>query len=165
VIHDYLEYQFSKERVERDREANATRQKKWRDQQKQGRKKRNGVSNASSNGSSNSPPSRPDPKGRGSVGESSTGRNARTREHDDDQDPLIQTIIGVLADETGRTVEPEWADRIRRQILAGRKPDNPAAYIAACIRASPRDYLPTRDDHPSSRSVRDALADARGETP
>jgi hypothetical protein len=160
LVHDYFEYQFSKRQVLAEREGNAKRQKKWRDQHKQDR---NGVSNDARNGVTNSAPSRPDPKGRVSVGESSSVRNAHTREPDDD--PIIQTIIGVLADETGRTVDPEWADKVRRQILAGRNPSNPAAYIAACLRADPRDYLPTGDAHPSSRSVREALAAARGDQP
>jgi hypothetical protein len=32
VIHDYLEYQFSKEKVERERESAKKRQAKWREQ-------------------------------------------------------------------------------------------------------------------------------------
>lgn len=123
------------------------------------------LASASGVAKQNAAPSRPDPKGRGSVDESSTRRNARAHEPDDDQDPIIQTIIGTLADETGRTIDPNWAERVRRQILAGRNPDNPAAYIAACIRGAPRDYLPTSDDHPASRSVAEALAAARGEHP
>ena len=66
VIHDYLEYQPSAERVRAERKATAARQQKWRDQQKQ---RRNGVSNARSNGVSNPPgntaPTRPPLKGEG----------------------------------------------------------------------------------------------------
>ena len=169
VIHDYLEYQPSKARVEHDRQANAARQKKWRDQQKEDGAKRNavsngrrnGVSNGRRNGVSNGAPSRPDPKGRSPVGESPAGRNARTREDDE----ITQAIIGILTGQTGKPITAEWADKIRRQILTGRTPDNPTAYIAACIRAAPRDYLPTSDQHPSSRTVAEALTTARGGTP
>ncbi len=73
VIHDYLEYQPSKEKVLREREDNAGRQKKWREQQKQrkvaGPEKRNAVSNGTRNASVTAPrpvPSRRD--GDGSVG-------------------------------------------------------------------------------------------------
>jgi hypothetical protein len=108
-------------------------------------------------------PPRPDPtrpEGTGSVGESSSRRNARAT---DDDDRVIQTIIDVLGAETGRAVEPEWAERVRRQILTGRTPNDPAAYVAACIRGAPRNYLPTGSGDPSSRSVAEALAVARGE--
>lgn len=64
IIHDYFEYQYSKEQVQRDRQANKERQKRHRDTRND---PRNAVSNAVSNGSSNSTPSRPDPKN-GSVG-------------------------------------------------------------------------------------------------
>lgn len=61
VIHDYLEYQFSKEQVTRDREASARRQANWRE------RKRNGVSNAQSNGVDNDYPDPPRPEGSGAV--------------------------------------------------------------------------------------------------
>lgn len=113
----------------------------------------------------NAAPSRPDPSRRDgvSVGDSSSRRNAPAYEHDDDQDPVIQTIIGVLRDETGQTIDAAWADRVRRQILAGRTVNDPARYIAACIRGGPHDYLPTGSGNPAHRSVAEALAAARGE--
>ena len=54
-IHDYLDYQPSREQVKRDREASAKRQANWR-------ARRNGSSNAVTNDVSNSSPSRPAPK-------------------------------------------------------------------------------------------------------
>ena len=164
LIHDYFDYQFTKEQVLAERQKNAERQKRHRDLQKHDR---NGVTNGGRNGVTNKAPSRPVPSRRdgGSVSDHSSVPDARANNHDDDQDPVIQTIIGVLKDETGRTVEPDWAEKIRRQILGGRQVTDPARYIAACIRANPHDYLPTGDDHPASRSVREALAAARGEGP
>ncbi len=108
-------------------------------------------------------PSRPDPSRRdgGSVGESSSG-SRRATENDDDT-TIDKTIIETLAHETGRTVTPEWAARVRRQILAGRQPADPCAYVAAAIRGEPRRFLPTNGD-PSSRSLAEALAAARGES-
>ncbi len=64
VIHDYWDYQPSKEQVLREREAAARRQKKWRDA-------RNGVSNATNNALLTLP--RPAPKGSG------TGKPPRAR--------------------------------------------------------------------------------------
>ncbi|MGH3587935.1 MAG: hypothetical protein ACRDQ0_16620, partial [Pseudonocardia sp.] len=61
LIHDYLEFQPSKEQVIKDRKGNAARQKKWREQQKQHKEERNAVSNGVSNGGRNAAPARPDP--------------------------------------------------------------------------------------------------------
>jgi hypothetical protein len=52
VVHDYLEYQPSADRVREDRADGARRQQEWRD------RKRNAVSNGVSNGGSNTTPSR-----------------------------------------------------------------------------------------------------------
>ncbi|HEX6967609.1 MAG TPA: hypothetical protein VF174_02095 [Micromonosporaceae bacterium] len=105
-------------------------------------------------------PSRPDPTRRvgGSIGESSTG-SGRAREDDD----FDQKIADMLHAETGKAVPLEWAARVRRQILSGRAPDDPLAYVAAAIRGEPRRFLPTNGD-PSSRSLAEALAAARGES-
>ena len=69
MIHDYWEYQPSKEQVIREREANARRQKKWRDAH-------NASSNGVSNGVSNSAPARPYV----STGSSPSYRSARARD-------------------------------------------------------------------------------------
>lgn len=61
VIHDYFEYQPSKEQVLADRAGSAERQKRWRERQKQAEQARNAVSNGASNGGSNAAPSRPVP--------------------------------------------------------------------------------------------------------
>jgi hypothetical protein len=59
VIHDYLEYQPSAERVHADRLDNARRQQEWRERQAE---RRNAVSNGVSNEGSNGVPSRPVPE-------------------------------------------------------------------------------------------------------
>ncbi|MGH3376013.1 MAG: hypothetical protein ACRDP6_14840 [Actinoallomurus sp.] len=160
MIHDYFEFQFSKEQVLAEREGNAKRQKKWRDQQKQDR---NGVTNGARNGVTNSAPSRPVPKGRGgvSVDEDLSLRNARTNNEDD----LDSKIANLLREHASRGIDitPEWATKVRRQILDGRTVDNPLAYAAAAIRGAPGNYLPTSGRDPSSRSVAEAIAAARGD--
>lgn len=100
-----------------------------------------------------------EPSLEGSLDRSSSG----SRRASEDDDPTIdQTITETLHAATGRTITPEWAARVRRQILAGRKPADPRAYVAAAIRGEPRRFLPTNGD-PSSRSLTEALAAARGE--
>lgn len=143
VIHDYLEFQPSKEKVVRDRKDNAARQKKWRDQQKQRPPRdpedRNGVSNEDRNGVSNSAPSRPVPvggKGRGNTsGSSDPGPEPpqRCQEHTGDPNP---PKCGGCAD--ARRSWDTWdaarrrADSKRRSLEARRQAEATAAAIAAC---------------------------------
>lgn len=115
------------------------------------------LASASEDAKQNATPARPDPtRGSGSVGESSSPRNARTREDDDLDQKIDERIIALLAELTGRTVTPEHAAKVRRRILDGRHVDNPVAYVTAAIRGTPRDYLPGGDD-PASRPLREAL--------
>jgi hypothetical protein len=72
VIHGYLEFQPSKEKVLVDRRSSADRQKAWRDRHSQSN--RNGSSNAVSNGPSNPAPTRPDPILGGALGDPLTPR-------------------------------------------------------------------------------------------
>lgn len=91
LIHDYFEYQPTKARVLKDREANAGRQRKHRDQQKreeaESGSESNAVSNAVTPGVSTNTPSRPVPSRRdGSslgdqhAGDQSVRAGARVRE-------------------------------------------------------------------------------------
>lgn len=57
VIHDYLEFQPSAQRVREDRAATAVRQKRWRENHRDRNASSNGVTNAGTNAA----PSRPDP--------------------------------------------------------------------------------------------------------
>lgn len=87
-------------------------------------------------------PSRPVPSRR-DVGTTSRPSTASRRASENDDDTTIdKTIIETLAAETGRTVTPEWAARIRHQILDGRAIEKPLAYIARAIRERPREFLP-----------------------
>jgi hypothetical protein len=74
---DYLEYNPSKEAVDKDRRGKAERQKRWREN------RRRRVTNASSNASRNAPgdaaPTRPAPKDAGRVGNPSPGAGATGR--------------------------------------------------------------------------------------
>ena len=97
----------------------------------------------------------------GSVGESSSVVDARAK-FDDRDSKIDKQIIELLRALTGRTVGPEWARQVRLQILSGRRANNPSAYVAKAIRSAPRNYLPG-DGDPSSRSVAEAIAAARGE--
>lgn len=62
-LHDFLEYQPSKEQVTADRAKTAERQKRWRERHGKTRDDSvcNGASNGVTNGGSNAAPSRPDP--------------------------------------------------------------------------------------------------------
>lgn len=75
VIHDYLEFQPSKEQVMRDREAARIRQERWK-------AKRFGQANAVTNGVSdavdNTAPPRPERKRGGQAAPAANGRAART---------------------------------------------------------------------------------------
>lgn len=106
-------------------------------------------------------PTRPDPSSYGSVGESSSVRTTATRS-DDDSD-LTNQIIKLLAELTGRGVTAEHATRVRGQLLTNRDIANPARYVDKAIRANPRQFLPATAVDPSSRSLNEALAHARGE--
>lgn len=61
---------------------------------------------------------------------------------DDDDRVLDQKIINLLAELTGTTITPEWAARVRRDILDGRNVRTPHAYVAKTIKGRPRDFLP-----------------------
>jgi hypothetical protein len=152
VIHDYFEYQFTKDRVLKEREENAKRQKKWRDQQKQNR---NGVTNGERNASSNSAPARPGPaRSSGTGGEVAHG-GARTREtgpgpprncskHEDDPDP---PPCGACADARRRWVAWDVAHRqaeaTRRSAEAHAQAEVRALAISQCGLCDGQGYLPT----------------------
>lgn len=67
VIHDFLEYQWSKERQVAERDKAAKRQQTWRDRHRDDAVS-NGVSNGVTNAVTNGAPTRPVPKGRGGTG-------------------------------------------------------------------------------------------------
>jgi len=130
VIHDYLEYQPPKRKVQADRKANAERQKKWREQRKRQAataSDRNGVSNAVSNRGSNTTPSRPGPVSTADVdgglkGSQSVNAHAREAEALD----WLHRAYG-LTDEEARVV---WATAKQR---APKEIKNPVRYLEGMI--------------------------------
>jgi hypothetical protein len=128
---DYLDYNPSKEAVDKERKAAAERQKRRREGMLSRR------DSAVTNAVSPPAPSRPVPGLNGSAGNQSADRNARARENPD----LIDSIMKELLEATGRHVTPEWAAKVRAHILNGRQPSNPGAYIRQAIRSEPNPRL------------------------
>lgn len=57
----------------------------------------------------------------------------------------LDVIIKTIREKTGTTVTPEWADRVRGQVLGARDIRNSAAYLRRAIETAPRDtYIPAR---------------------
>lgn len=153
VIHDYPIYnpheELAAKRSDAGKKGAAAR---WG---KQGKRHGNPMANAmpepsdshadaSSNGvTENAPSPSPSPSpDRGSVGKSSSRRNARGPD-DDLEQTIDKRIIEVLYEQTGRYVEPDHAAAVRHQLLDDRpNVNNPLAYVAAAIRGEPRRYMP-----------------------
>lgn len=162
LIHDYLVYNKSAVEVRADRAAAAERQRRARSSrrnQSQGESRRDiprdplrdsqgtyGVSHdtghTGSNGVSHRPPVPvPSPKGTGVQVEPSSSGGGRAR--DDDDLKIDKRIIELLYEANGRYVPPDWATKVRHQLLDDRQVANPLAYVAAAIRGEPRRYMPT----------------------
>lgn len=60
-LHDYLDYNPTAEQVKASRQANAERQRRFRESRRDTPPARNGVTNARSNGATNAAPSQPNP--------------------------------------------------------------------------------------------------------
>ncbi|NJP27084.1 hypothetical protein FLW53_23365 [Microbispora sp. SCL1-1] len=95
-----------------------------------------------------SPSPSPSPEGTGTkdwdgtTSQSSSRRNARANGPDDDQ-TIDNAIIELLQEHTGQTVPPEWAARVRQQILTGRTVRaSRVAYVTRAITERPADFLP-----------------------
>ncbi|WP_157995875.1 hypothetical protein [Thermomonospora amylolytica] len=158
VIHDYLEFQPSKARVIREREENAARQKKWREQQKRKRQNRNAVTNGVSNTASNSAPSRPGPvpsrRDGGSVGGhvQEISQSARAREATrwiTDRYRLTDQEAGqVIAVIEARAAKPitAWVPYLERMADQGHLADIVAAVMAT---APPTDEPGPADHEPA----------------
>jgi hypothetical protein len=61
----------------------------------------------------------------------------RAAEADAAEERLIMIIIEEIKNTTGRTISADWAGRVKRTILDGRKPASADAYIRQAIRAEP----------------------------
>lgn len=125
------------------------------------------ISDSESESGPNPPdPTRPDPTRRvGTTSPSSPGSRRASDSDDDDQTDddsttdttdagavgataFVHTIIETLRQETGRTVTPEWAARVRDQILGGRDVRRPLPYLIRALRERPRDFLPASTPTP-----------------
>jgi hypothetical protein len=145
LIHDYLEYQPSAEKVREEREARKKRQERWLAKKRNGKDASASASEDASHDASKDDapyPPRPVP----SLGVKSLGHLTQSdaRENDDDDDRRItQATIDAIHATTGRSVNEPWARRVVDQILAGRTPGNRTAYVVAAIRDAPDRYVPT----------------------
>ncbi|WP_220183061.1 hypothetical protein [Sphaerisporangium album] len=116
-VHDYLDYQGSKEQIEAGRKSNAARQRAWRDRQKA--EKRNGTRNGVTNGPVTGAPN-PNPTEEVLLTSSSS---ASPR----DGDPVredVERICEHLADRIEQndskrpTISKRWRDAVRLMIDA-----------------------------------------------
>lgn len=136
-IHDYLDYNFSREQVLKERKAAAERQRKW----KQARQ--HGEGNAVSNAVTNAAPSRPVPGFTADVVNRPNGSNqARASPETTD------AVKAEIRETTGRLVDDAWAARVAADILGGRSVASPAAYVRQAIRKEPGRFLPARQPPP-----------------
>jgi hypothetical protein len=124
---DYLDYNPSKEAVDKDRKAAAERQ----------RRRREGISsrrdNAVTHGVSHTTPSRPVPVD--PVVDVVNRANGSSNGHASPE--TIEAIIKEILDVTGRHISDDWAARIWREQFAERHPANPVAYVRQAIRNDP----------------------------
>ena len=132
---DYLDYNPSKESVDKERKAAAERQRRSREARLSRRD--SGVTN----GVSPPAPSRsvPGDPAVDVVNRANGSSQARASPE------VIDSIIKEILDVTGRHITEEWAQRVANHILDGRTPANPAAYIRQAIRNDPdprRRFLP-----------------------
>jgi hypothetical protein len=169
-FHDWNDYNPNSSDVKKDRDAARERMRKLRANRKAPAQAANGSGEQKPNVRENfADRSQPRPVPSRPVLGGPPSRHlqvADARENDRDDDGADarteDRIIGLLAELTGRTVDRSWASHVRSQILDGRRVDRPAAYVDRAIRERPRHFLPA-DEHPSSRSVAEALRAARGE--
>ena len=132
---DYLDYNPSKEAVDKERKAAAERQRRRREAMPSRRDSRR------DNSVSHTTPSRPVPDDPvvDVVNRVNGGSPPRASPE------VIDSIIKEILDVTGRHITEEWAQRVAAHILDGRTPANPAAYIRQAIRNDPdpkRRFLP-----------------------
>jgi hypothetical protein len=80
-------------------------------------------------------------------------------------DDLIRIVARVIGEHTAVPVPAGHAAAVARQLLAGRDVTDPAAYVAAAIRADPRRYLPVAVPPPSDHAEQRERARSRGAGP
>lgn len=124
---DYLDYNPSKEAVDKERKAAAERQRRRREAITSRRD--NGVTN----GVSPPAPSRPVPVDPvvDVVNRTNGGSNGRA------SPDVIDAIQNQIHETTGRHITEDWAQRIAAELLQGRSTASPAAYVRQAIRNDP----------------------------
>ncbi|WP_440072717.1 hypothetical protein [Streptosporangium sp. OZ121] len=147
VIHDFFAFVPAKERVEKERKANAERQKRWRDRRRDRTEPHavdGGVGNAKRNALLTPRSSVQSPKGtrteEDEENQSSSRRNARAWANDDDS--IDRGIVQLLAELTGREIRLLDAAAIRHTILDGRPVKHRSRYVATAIEDDPDRFLP-----------------------
>lgn len=132
---DYLDYNPSKQAVDKERKQAAERQRRRRDAL---------MSRRDSRGDSqDSVPVRPGPDVVVDVVSRSNGSSTH------DATAVIDAIIKELHDKTGKLVDPAWAQRIAAELVTPGVA-NPAAYVRQCIRNDPNPamrFLPQYGKH------------------
>lgn len=154
-IHDYLDFQWSKIRVEQERRKSADRQKKFRESHSRSSGRSNAVTNAVDNATP--VPSSPEGTRTDTGSQSSSRRNARAWADDDDSIDL--GIVELLAELTNQQISVLDATRIRQRILGRRHVEHRGAYVAAALADNPGKFLPATEgvepnpDGPPLKSV------------
>jgi hypothetical protein len=140
LIHDYLEYQPSAEKVRQDREAKRQRQERWRGSRDASHDASRDPPVDASRDASSRARTHPIPSHSGSVGNQPADRNGRPS-----PDPvLIETIQTAIANRTGRAITADHALAVASQIIGSEQVRNPVAYVTAAINRdpNPRRFLP-----------------------
>lgn len=120
---DYLDYNPSKEVVDKERKQAAERQRRRREALS---------SRRDSRGDSQDPvPYRPVPDLVVDVVSRSNGSNGRA------SPDVIEAIMSQIHETTGRHITEEWAERVAGMLLTGRSTASPAAYVRQAIRNEP----------------------------
>jgi hypothetical protein len=122
---DYLDYNPSKQAVDKERKDAAERQRRRREAL---------LSRRDSRVDSQDPvPSRPVPDVNGSAGIQSAGRNGRASP----DDSIVRMITDEIYAATGHRISHDWAVRTYHLLLSGRNPDKPVSYLRSAIRNEP----------------------------
>jgi hypothetical protein len=129
MIHDYLDYQASADKVRQDRDAKRQRQERWK-------ANREITRDASGDASGDAPPipipSHPIPSPEGSVVTNLSDRS----------EPLpdlmaIQAVQKAVQDRTGKRISTGDARSVAAKIIGTESVRNPAAYLNAAIMRDP----------------------------
>jgi hypothetical protein len=119
---DYLDYNPSKEAVDKERKQAAERQRRRREHLMSQRDSQR-----------DSQPSVPVRPGLDPVVDVVSRSNGSSRA----STAVIDAIIKELHDQTGTLIDPDWASLVAAELLRGQQVTNPAAYVRTCIRNDP----------------------------